>query len=450
MADATAAFASLLGWQSIALVVMTLIAGGATTLYLQQRRAIAQLRTATDHMTQGLCMWSPSAKLVLRNETYVKMYGLSPELARPGSSLRGLIDHRIKVGSFSGDPDQYVADLLSSIAKGKVVNAMREHDGRYIAVVNQPMPDGGWVATHEDVTARRQADLQRISMEGQVARRAVLENAILAFRERIESVLKIVSDGAGKMQTTAVGLLGSSEKTTEHTQTAVRASNEASTNVEAAAAAAGQLSASIAEIAEQLSRATEVVRGATHEAGATNDQIASLAEAVQKIGDVVKLISDIAAQTNLLALNATIEAARAGDAGRGFAVVASEVKSLAVQTAKATEEIASQITAVQSSTTGAVGAIGGIAERMHEISAYTTAVAAAVEEQNAATGEISQSVANAARGAVTAVSTLGQVEGAATATRTSAETVLTAAQSVESAVARLRNEVETFLGQVAA
>lgn len=212
MADATAAFASLLGWQSIALVVMTLIAGGATTLYLQQRRAIAQLRTATDHMTQGLCMWSPSAKLVLRNETYVKMYGLSPELARPGSSLRGLIDHRIKVGSFSGDPDQYVADLLSSIAKGKVVNAMREHDGRYIAVVNQPMPDGGWVATHEDVTARRQADLQRISMEGQVARRAVLENAILAFRERIESVLKIVSDGAGKMQTTAVGLLGSSEK----------------------------------------------------------------------------------------------------------------------------------------------------------------------------------------------------------------------------------------------
>ena len=450
MSDATAAFANLHGWLSIALVVMTLAAGVATALYLRQRRATAQLRTATDNMTQGLCMWSPTAKLILRNETYVKMYGLSPELARPGSSLRSLIDHRVKAGSFSGDPDQYVANLLGEIATGKVINAMREHAGRYIAIVNHPMPNGCWVATHEDVTERRQADLQRISMEGQIARRAMLEDAILAFRERIESVLRIVSDGAAKMQTTAVGLLGSSEKTTAHTQTAVQASNEASTNVETAATAAGQLAASIAEIAEQLTRTTEVVRGATHEAGATNDQIASLAEAVQKIGAVVKLISNIAAQTNLLALNATIEAARAGDAGRGFAVVASEVKSLAVQTAKATEEIAGQITAVQSSTTGAVGAIGGIAERMHEISAYATTVATAVEQQNAATREITHSVASAAKGAATAVSTLSQVEGAATATRISAETVLNAAQSVESAVAKLRNEVETFLGQVGA
>ena len=177
-------------------------------LYLRQRRVSAQYRHAIDHMTQGLCMWSPDGRLVLRNETYVKMYGLAPEIVRAGSSLRGLIDHRIKVGSFSGNPDQYVADLLSSIAKGKIINSVREHNGRYIAIVNHPMENGGWVATHEDVTARRQADLQRISMEGQIARRAMLEAAILAFRERIESVLKIVSDGAGKMQSAAVGLLG--------------------------------------------------------------------------------------------------------------------------------------------------------------------------------------------------------------------------------------------------
>jgi methyl-accepting chemotaxis protein len=450
MIDLTTALASLLGWQTIALAVMTLVASATAVLYLRQRRAAAQLRAAIDYMTQGLCMWSPNAKLILRNETYLNMYGLAPELARPGSSLRNLIDHRVKVGSFAGSPDQYVGNLLGDIAKGKIINVVREHDGRYIAIVNHPMPNGGWVATHEDVTARRQADLQRISMEGQIARRAMLEDAILAFRERIENVLKTVSEGAGKMQTTAVGLLGSSEKTAEHTQSAIKASDLASESVETAASAATELSASISEIAAQLTRTTDVVRAATREAGTTNDQIASLAEAVQKIGDVVKLISNIAAQTNLLALNATIEAARAGDAGRGFAVVASEVKSLAVQTARATEEIAGQITAVQSSTTGAVDAIGGIAERMHEISAYTTAVATSVEEQNAATREITQSVASAAQGAVTAVSTLGQVEGAATATRTSAETVLNAAQSVESAVAKLRNEVETFLGQVAA
>jgi methyl-accepting chemotaxis protein len=185
------------------------------------------------------------------------------------------------------------------------------------------------------------------------------------------------------------------------------------------------------------------------EAESTNSQIAGLADAAQKIGDVVKLIRDIAGQTNLLALNATIEAARAGEAGRGFAVVASEVKSLAVQTAKATEEIAGQILGVQGSTTSAVEAIRSIAGRMREISTYTSAVAASVEQQNSATGEISHNVASAAHGTGTVVGMLSEVAGAATATRTSAETVLNASQSVESAVANLRGEVERFLGKVA-
>jgi methyl-accepting chemotaxis protein len=193
-----------------------------------------------------------------------------------------------------------------------------------------------------------------------------------------------------------------------------------------------------------------VVRVSVNEAETTNQQIAGLADAAQKIGDVVKLIRDIAGQTNLLALNATIEAARAGEAGRGFAVVASEVKSLAVQTAKATEEIATQIQAVQGSTTTAVDAIRNIAGRMKEISNYTSAVAASVEQQNAATGEISDNVAGAASGTGTIAAVLNDVAGAATATRCSAETVLSASRSVESAVAKLRGEVESFLGKVAA
>jgi methyl-accepting chemotaxis protein len=229
----------------------------------------------------------------------------------------------------------------------------------------------------------------------------------------------------------------------------VQASNEASVNVETAATAAHELSGSIAEIAKQLTRTTDVVRATVGEAGATDRQIGGFAEAAQRIGDVVKLIRDIAGQTNLLALNATIEAARAGEAGRGFAVVASEVKSLAVQTAKATEEIAGQIQAVQGSSANAVEAIRGIAERMHEISSYTSAVASAVEEQNAATEEISHNVASAAQGTHLVVSVLTQVAGAATATRKSAETVLDASQSVEGAVANLRGEVEGFLHQVA-
>jgi methyl-accepting chemotaxis protein len=377
------------------------------------------------------------------------MYGLSAELTRPGATLRDLIDYRIKAGSFSGNRDQYIANLLSTIAKGKTASSIREQGGRFIAVANRPTGDGGWVATHEDITERHLAELEHNSIAELESRRATIEEAISAFREQVESELRSVSDSAAAMETTAVGLLRSSEKTSQRAESAVQASDEASSNVATAATAATELAASIGEISQQLTRATEVVRVSVQEAEATNGQILGLAEAAQKIGDVIKLIRDIAGQTNLLALNATIEAARAGEAGRGFAVVASEVKSLAVQTGKATEEIAAQILAVQGSSAGAVDAIRSIAGRMKEISAYTSAVAASVEQQNSATAEISQNVAGAADGTTVVVSVLGEVAGAATATKSSAETVLSASRSVESAVTKLRGEVESFLGKVA-
>ena len=174
-----------------------------------------------------------------------------------------------------------------------------------------------------------------------------------------------------------------------------------------------------------------------------------LATGAQKIGDVIKLIRDIAGQTNLLALNATIEAARAGESGKGFAVVASEVKSLAVQTAKATEDIASHILGVQTSTGSAVAAIRQIAGRMQEINQHTAAVAGSVEQQSAATSEISHNVASAAQGTGHVVSVLGEVSAAATQTRSSAQVVLGASETVETAVADLRAEVESFLAKVA-
>jgi methyl-accepting chemotaxis protein len=209
------------------------------------------------------------------------------------------------------------------------------------------------------------------------------------------------------------------------------------------------MSSSIAEISRQLVRASDIVRAAVSEAQTTNEGIAGLAQAAQKIGDVVKLIQDIAGQTNLLALNATIEAARAGNAGRGFAVVANEVKSLAVQTAKATEEITAQIAAVQGSTSAAVGAIRGITQRMQEIDQYTAAAAASIEEQNAATGEISHNVTSAAEGTRGVVTLLSEVAGAATQTRESAQTVLSTSQAVEKAADSLREEVAQFLIKVA-
>lgn len=229
----------------------------------------------------------------------------------------------------------------------------------------------------------------------------------------------------------------------------MQAFNEASANVETAAVAADELCRSISEISRQLTQTSSVVGLATKEARDTDSEIAGLADGAQKIGDVVKLIRNIAGQTNLLALNATIEAARAGEAGKGFAVVASEVKSLAVQTAKATEDIANHILAVQNSTSDAVDAIRQIAARMQEINGNTTAVAASVEQQNLATGEISRRVTSAAEGTNHLVAVLGEVAGAATQTRSSAEVVRDASEAVEHAVADLRLEVEDFLRKVA-
>ena len=211
----------------------------------------------------------------------------------------------------------------------------------------------------------------------------------------------------------------------------------------AAAGATEELIASIGEIGRQISQAAEVASHSVADAQTTNEHMARLTETVQEIGEVVNLIRNIAGQTNLLALNATIEAARAGEAGRGFAVVASEVKSLAVQTAKATEQIASQIDAVQNSTRVAVDAIRRNTDRMREIDGYTSA------EQDSATDEISHNVASAANGAKGMVSVLDEVTRAVGDTRSAAGKVLQASETVETAATSLQRGIEGFLGRVA-
>jgi uncharacterized protein YoxC len=409
-----------------------------------------RLATALDNMSQGLNMFDAQTRIVLVNRRYLEMYSLSPAIVKPGCTLRRLIEHRKETGLFTGDVDAYYQRILDS-AKTQVSTPqyVQASDGRIVLAKNEPLGDGGWVTTHEDVTEQRRAEEERAAIRDQEQRRTIIDTAIASFRPQAETLLSSVSASAAAMHETARSLFGSSEQTTERAARAVQAFNEASANVETAAVAADELSRSISEISRQLTHTNGIVGHATEEARATDAEIASLAAGAQKIGDVVKLIRDIAGQTNLLALNATIEAARAGEAGKGFAVVASEVKSLAVQTAKATEDIANHILAVQDSTSGAVEAIRQIAARMQEINQHTGAVAASVEQQNAATGEISHHVASAARGAGQVVAVLSEVAGAATETRTSAEVVRDASETVEQAVANLRLEVEDFLAQVA-
>ncbi len=420
--------------------------------FLSRRQSARNLRlsTALDNMSQGLCMFDAQGRIVLCNRRYLEMYRLSPAIVRPGCSLRQLIEHRKETGLLTGDVDAYCRKIMDSITTGNSApHHVQASDGRIVLANNERLADGGWVSTHEDVTEQRHAEQERAASREQEQRRATIDAAIASFRPLVESLLSSVSGSATAMRATADGLFGSSDQTSQRADSAVQAFNEASSNVETAAVAAEELSHSISEISRQLTYTSDIVKLATEEARATDGEIAGLATGAQKIGDVVKLIRDIAGQTNLLALNATIEAARAGEAGRGFAVVASEVKSLAVQTAKATEDIASHILAVQNSTGGAVEAIRKIAARMQEINQYTSAVAAAVEQQNSATGEISQNVASAAQGSGHIVEVLTEVVGAATETRVSAEVVRDASQTVETAVSNLRAEVEDFLKKVA-
>ena len=323
-------------------------------------------------------------------------------------------------------------------------------DGRAISVVNRSIEGGKfWIGTHDDITERIHAERRSAALSEQERRRVGIETEIHAFRESVASMLRTVSESTGALKSIAVALSRSSGCTSERTAGAVQTSNEASANMTAAASAAEELIASIAEISRQISRAAEVVSHSVVEARATNEQMSRLTDTVQEIGEVVNLIRDIAGQTNLLALNATIEAARAGEAGRGFAVVASEVKSLAIQTEKATERIAGQIEAVQESTRVAVDAIRRNTERMREIDGYTSAVALSLQQQDNATGEISDNVASAAQGAQGMVAVLDEVTSAVSDTRSAASKVLEASETVEAAAAGLQHRIESFLGRVA-
>jgi methyl-accepting chemotaxis protein len=297
--------------------------------------------------------------------------------------------------------------------------------------------------------ARLEADASRAA-DATRGRQEEVEAAVRRFRAEVESLLASVGETTDTMRSTAGVLTGVAQESAGRASEAAGASQAASGKVSVVAAAAEELAASIGEISTQISRTTGVVAGATEDARRTNRQVAALAEAAARVGQVVTLIQTIAEQTNLLALNATIEAARAGDAGRGFAVVATEVKNLATQTARATEQISSQIADIQHSTDEAVRSINGIAEIMEDVNRTTLAIATAVEEQGAATAEISRNVLDASGDTRVVSDNVAGVTTAVAETQRSAAAVESAATTMVDRARDLERTIERFLGEVAA
>ncbi|WP_256807935.1 methyl-accepting chemotaxis protein [Bradyrhizobium sp. Bra64] len=268
------------------------------------------------------------------------------------------------------------------------------------------------------------------------------------FEQAVGEIVNTVSSASNELEASAGTLTTTASRAQDLSTEVASASQEATANVQAVASATEQLSSSVTEIARQVQESARIAGEAVGQASRTNARVGELSKAAARIGDVVELISTIAGQTNLLALNATIEAARAGEAGRGFAVVASEVKALAEQTAKATGEIAQQVSGIQAATEESVGSIKEISGTIERLSEISSTVAAAVEEQGAATQEISRNVQQAARGTQRVSSNIGDVQRGASETGSASSQVLSAARSLSADSNRLKQEVAKFLSSV--
>ncbi len=269
-----------------------------------------------------------------------------------------------------------------------------------------------------------------------------------ALEGRVQNVIGGLQESAHKMEHTASQMSAAADQTITQTANVTMASEQAASNVEAVAAAASQLTASIHEIARQVSHSAKIAAHGAEEAKQTDVKVQGLADAAQRIGEVVRLINDIAGQTNLLALNATIEAARAGEAGKGFAVVASEVKNLASQTARATEEITQQISAIQAATDETVEVIHGIGRTISELNEVASTISAAVEEQGAATNEIARNVQQAASSSGVVSNNAEGVMTAAKTTAEAAKSVLDTARAIGGETTALNGAVSRFLSEM--
>jgi methyl-accepting chemotaxis protein len=344
-------------------------------------------------------------------------------------------------------PLTHIARLTERVAAGQLQQSIP-----YVSRRDEVGALARSIEVFQDTMRRNETLGRTVHEEGEdrARRQEVMAAEIARFGAEIETTLAELLTISNRMRSASGALTTAADNAAERTAGAAAASGDASANVRDIASAADELAMSVNEIERQIAQSHTIAAKAVDEAESTNAAVKALNEAAGRIGDVVSLITDIAEQTNLLALNATIEAARAGEAGRGFAIVASEVKALAGQTAKATEDIAAQITGMQKATTRSITALGAIERTIRDIGAISNTIAAAVTQQGAATQEIARSVEIAARRTTDTAGEVGRVGAATDATRTNAATVKSVAEDLGTVAARVRAQVDQFFATLRA
>jgi methyl-accepting chemotaxis protein len=378
-----------------------------------------------------------------------------------GSALRSLVVQLVLLFAAVG----LAAGAMTAVTRRVIRPLHKMRDAMLKVAAGDLSVETGYAARRDEIgglataleTFKQQAadkrkfeEQERERNAGSTARQRAIDAYVAEFEGTVRQTLQQLGNASGEMRKTSTGLSTVSRQTNSRVEVAQKASGEASMSVESVASAAEELSASINDISQQAAHAAGIASRAVDQARETDGTVQGLAKSAGRIGEVVGLINTIAAQTNLLALNATIEAARAGEAGRGFAVVASEVKSLASQTAKATDEISEQIADIQKVAGEAIDAIKGIGSIIGEVNEVATAIAAAVQEQGAATQEITRSTQYAAQGTKNVSENITGVKTDADAAAAAAENVKGASETLETQSQNLGHQVTDFLGKIRA